>query len=81
MKSVELARELGTDVLLKVEEFAAQRGPLTLSLLRRAVRDSAILEDLVRRPGQYAPVGQRWGLSESHVREIEATAKRLDREM
>jgi len=79
MRSVELAQSLPGDALAAVREFVAQHGPLTLSLMRRAVRDSGILADLERRPGQYQVVAQRWGVSERHARGVEEAARRISR--
>lgn len=79
MKSVELAHEMPADVLLKLEAYVAQNGPLTLSQASRAVRDAAILEDLAKRPGQYVAVSERWGVSSDTVRDIEAAEKKIQR--
>jgi len=81
VKSVELASSLGADALARVEAFAAQHGAVTLALLRRAVRDSAILADLKARPGQYEAIGARWGVTGRTVRDIEDFAKALARTM
>jgi len=81
MRSVEIAHEMPRDLLARLEAHVAQHGPLTHAVLRRAVRDSAILADLERRPGQYEAVGARWGVSEDTVRAVEDAAKKLSRTM
>lgn len=81
MKSVVLARDLDPQALEKIRAFSEEYGALTPSLLRRAVRDAAILGDLSRRPGQYAAIGATWGVSEDTVRDVEDFSKRISRTM
>jgi hypothetical protein len=81
MKSVALAQAVPVSSLESALEYVRDHGALTLPLLRRAVRDAAILSDLSVYPGQYVEIGMRWGVSDDTVRVIEETAKKYSRTM
>ena len=77
MKSTHIAMSVPGPVLHTAYEASLCHGPLTAALLRRAVRDSGILRDLERLPGQYGIVGATWGCSARTAREVEAAARSL----
>jgi len=81
MKSTFLAHAVPSEALLKALEWVQTHGTITEPLLRRAVRDAAILSYLRVNPGRYAEAAGRYGVTENAAREVESLAKKLERPM
>lgn len=80
MKSLNLATSLPHEAITAALEWVRSHGALTEPLLRRAMRDSAIIVGL-RSGLDYEAVGARFGVSVDTVRDVEEAYRKIQRTM